>query len=304
MLKTEKKFSILVVEDNKSLLENLRILLEFNSFNVITAENGIDALNTLQNLQRTNILPDLILSDILMPKMDGYDFFRLISNYEMWNKIPFIFLSALTYPEHINLAKSLGVDDYITKPFIEEELLSCINLKLKKSKRTYTNNSFMIFQKVKDSQNILFYSIKKNDELKIETIYPKTKETKIFINLIQSKLVEYQKDESSLKRNEFNQEFLFTNIGKTKFQGCFLINKNISIDNNTKFILGFISDNLSYFDSLNIKKILKEILNYINFGKKWDEKLFWERIIDSLRIKSEGFENALLDRISSISVIK
>ena len=122
MAENDFKKLILVVEDDEGIVLNLKILLEFNNFKVETAENGFEALVKLNNLHNQSILPDLILSDIIMPKLDGYELVRIISNYKIWSDIPFIFLSGLSLPEEINIAKNLGVDDYITKPFESDDL--------------------------------------------------------------------------------------------------------------------------------------------------------------------------------------
>ena len=112
---------VLVVDDNKDILFNLKLLLESNNYLVETAETGEDALKVLSDLKNP---PDIIISDIMMPKMDGYHFFETISENLKWNRIPFIFISALSTPEDIRLGKMLGVDDYLTKPFKEEDLLA------------------------------------------------------------------------------------------------------------------------------------------------------------------------------------
>lgn len=85
--------------------------------------SGDKAIKTLSNLNST---PEVIISDIMMPNMDGYDFFNAISTHSQWNQIPFLFLTAKSTPEDIRLGKMLGVDDYITKPF-NERILSLLS---------------------------------------------------------------------------------------------------------------------------------------------------------------------------------
>ncbi len=118
---------IFVVEDNPDVLFNIQITLEANNFKVITAKNGKEAVKTL--LEGKNN-PDLIISDIMMPEMDGYEFHQVISSEPKWKDIPLLFLSALATPDDIRFARILGVGDYITKPFKEEELLECIEKKI------------------------------------------------------------------------------------------------------------------------------------------------------------------------------
>ena len=83
---------ILIVEDDPNILEYLKITLEYNECQVITAENGKKGLKVLSELEDC---PDLIISDIMMPEMDGYSFFDAVSNDPVYYHVPFIFLSAL-----------------------------------------------------------------------------------------------------------------------------------------------------------------------------------------------------------------
>ena len=118
---------ILIVEDNESILFNLKLSLELNGFQVMTASNGLEALNFLQT---SKILPNLILSDIMMPEMGGYDLLENIKKSENCNNIPFIVISAKSTPSDIRFAKSIGVTDYITKPIDEDNLLKRIRKNL------------------------------------------------------------------------------------------------------------------------------------------------------------------------------
>ena len=118
---------ILVVEDNESILFNLKLSLEFNGYQVVTATNGLEALKFLQN---TKMIPDLILSDIMMPGMGGYEFLDKIRIYENLINIPFIVISAKSTPDEIQFGKSLGVSDYIIKPINEDILLAVLNKNL------------------------------------------------------------------------------------------------------------------------------------------------------------------------------
>jgi CheY-like chemotaxis protein len=118
------------VEDNEVILFNMKIICEVNGFEPLLAENGEVALQIMEN---TNSPPDLIISDIMMPKLNGYDFYQKISEHPEWTLIPFIFVSAKSSPEDIRFAKLLGVDDYITKPFPEETLIASIQGKLIRS---------------------------------------------------------------------------------------------------------------------------------------------------------------------------
>ena len=77
----------------------------------------------------------------MMPEMDGYEFFREISNNPRWNRIPFLFLSARTTPKDIRFGKLLGADDYLTKPFDEKDLLAILSGRIARSKRVDALNN-------------------------------------------------------------------------------------------------------------------------------------------------------------------
>ena len=283
MEKIERKNLILVVEDDSDILLNLKILLEFNNFKVETAENGFEALEKLKILYKSQNLPDLILSDIIMPNLDGYELVKIISNYRPLADIPFIFLSGLSFPEEINIAKTLGVNDYITKPFDIDDLLSKINSKIKKPVIIESKNQI---QSIPDS--ILFQATNNNQyNFSINKIYPKTNFSSKFIYSISNKLQE-QKEKLMTKNEEeeIYQESVFIKINNSKYKGIFLFD-NEDYQNNNYLILGFISNDLSYFDYLRIKKIQKEIMSIIISEKNWDIRKYLEQIKNDLKIKSD-----------------
>ncbi|MHA2052149.1 MAG: response regulator [Candidatus Hodarchaeales archaeon] len=123
---------VLVVEDNPDVLFNIMVSLEANNYTVEIATNGKEAASKLLKMKNKK-LPDIIVSDIMMPEMDGYELYQLLKNDEQYKNIPLIFLSALATPDDIRFAKFLGANDYITKPFQEEKLLELITQKLSES---------------------------------------------------------------------------------------------------------------------------------------------------------------------------
>lgn len=116
---------ILVVEDDLALLEGVSELLKLSDYNVLTATNGVEALEVLEGNR-----PDLIVSDIMMPEMDGYAFHEAVRERPDMYTIPFIFLTARGEKRDIRKGKASGVDDYITKPFDDEDLLIAVESKL------------------------------------------------------------------------------------------------------------------------------------------------------------------------------
>jgi signal transduction histidine kinase len=116
---------ILVVEDDAALLEGVRDILEFSGYRVSTATHGQEALAALEHS-----LPQLIISDIMMPKMDGYQLYAAVRARPEWLDVPFIFLTARGDKQDVRRGKELGADDYVIKPFDEEDLLVAIRNKL------------------------------------------------------------------------------------------------------------------------------------------------------------------------------
>src|SRR5260221_4815421 len=104
-------------------------ILEFQDYTVLSAGNGVEALAVLR---AQNTLPDLILSDIMMPVMNGYEFYDEIRKATRFAAIPFIFLTARGEKSDVRTGKSMGVDDYVIKPFIAEDLLVVIDAKLRR----------------------------------------------------------------------------------------------------------------------------------------------------------------------------
>ena len=118
---------ILFIEDDTVVRENTAELLELSDFEVITASNGKIGV-TLAKKEK----PDIIVCDIMMPELDGYGVLQALAEDPATMQIPFIFLSARTEHKDIRKGMDLGADDYLTKPFEEEELLSAIESRLAK----------------------------------------------------------------------------------------------------------------------------------------------------------------------------
>jgi CheY-like chemotaxis protein len=119
---------ILLIEDDIVLRENTSELLELSGYQVETASNGRAGVEVAKKY-----VPNIIVCDIMMPELDGYGVLEALSKNEITKYIPFIFLSAKTERHDIRKGMDLGADDYITKPFNEEELVSAIESRLAKA---------------------------------------------------------------------------------------------------------------------------------------------------------------------------
>lgn len=120
---------ILFVDDNAVLLSSVERLLRMEGFEVLLASDGIAALETLEGADPA---PSLIISDVMMPRMDGFEFFATIRKRSEWLGIPFVFLTARDQIEDLRRGYSLGADDYLVKPLDHERLLLVIRSKLKR----------------------------------------------------------------------------------------------------------------------------------------------------------------------------
>lgn len=119
---------ILLIEDDTVLRENTAEILELQDYEVITAPNGKIGID-----KAIKHVPDIIICDIMMPEVDGYGVLQALSSNTETHHIPFIFLSAKTEHKEIRRGMNMGADDYLTKPFDEEELVEVIETRLKKA---------------------------------------------------------------------------------------------------------------------------------------------------------------------------
>lgn len=118
---------ILIVEDEQDVRNNLCDLLESESFEVVAAKDGQDGYK-----KAIEENPDLILSDIKMPRVDGFELYRMLQDNSDTRAIPFIFLTAKVEMADFREGMSLGADDYLTKPFKIDDVLRAVNIRLKK----------------------------------------------------------------------------------------------------------------------------------------------------------------------------
>ena len=119
---------ILVVEDEKNIRDTLKDILSLNGYKVFTAQNGKEGIE-----MATEELPDLIVSDVMMPEMNGYELIENIRKMEKFASIPFIFLTAKSDIDSLRNGMMLGADDYIVKPFKAKELINAIRLRIGKA---------------------------------------------------------------------------------------------------------------------------------------------------------------------------
>lgn len=116
---------ILVVDDEPRMIRFIRMNLELEGYRVVEASNGLEALDQLRKF-----LPDLVIMDVMMPKMDGFETLRLLREI---STIPVILLTVKSDEEDRIHGLELGADDYVTKPFSPRELVSRVNAVLRRA---------------------------------------------------------------------------------------------------------------------------------------------------------------------------
>lgn len=126
--------TVLVIEDNPEMAENIVSILELANYNVLSALDGKSGIELAYKNH-----PDLILCDIMMPELDGYGVLHILSKDSGTSGIPFIFLTAKADRDDVRLGMNLGADDYITKPFDGFNLLKVVETRMKKNEQLREN---------------------------------------------------------------------------------------------------------------------------------------------------------------------
>lgn len=286
----------MLVEDNEEIIQNLKLLLELNDFDVITAYNGLSGIKLLIG---QDTIPDVIVSDIMMDEMDGFDFFNTISMDERFNKIPFIFLSALSTPKDIRKGKMLGVDDYITKPFDVKDLLASIKGKInryQKNKEVSEKVSEKLPKlegrespKPVDKQGSILMLTKWDDKIGPMLVkqYPTSDTLMYSTSDISGQLFNAATTIYGQGRFQDPEGILISleNINKSAYAYFDSYKDPLKRSGEVQYMFSIIAPSISYMQSLLLKKKCAEISN--TFKKKKDIELdkYWEEIVEVLSYK-------------------
>jgi PAS domain S-box-containing protein len=192
---------ILIVEDDSMLRETTSEFLEGEGYQLIQAENGLNGIK-----KAMEEIPDLILCDIALPQLDGYQVYKTLQQNPSTELVPFIFLTAKTEKEDIRAGMHLGADDYITKPFDFDELLTAIQTRLDK------------YQKIINKTHENFYALLNNP---LVGIYICREEKLVFHNSKFAEMLGYQKGQ--LQNTSFkalihpdDYEYFHSSVNKCK----------------------------------------------------------------------------------------
>jgi len=116
---------VLIVDDSLSVRNSLSQLMKDGGYRTVTARDGLEAVNLLESE-----VPDIVLTDLEMPRMNGLDLTSFIRKSEQWSPLPVVMITSRTMAKHRQQAEMAGVNRYITKPFTEDEVLASIDEQL------------------------------------------------------------------------------------------------------------------------------------------------------------------------------
>ncbi len=212
--KGKEKIDILIVEDSLTQAEQLKYLLEKYHYSVLGANNGLHALSVLERYD-----PKVIITDIVMPEMDGYEFCRRVKNQNRKEEIPIILLTSLSNPEDVIEGLECGADNFITKPYSEEYLLSHVehiiaNRKLHQTERVRIGVEIMFGGKRRfitaDQQQMLTLLISTYEAAVIRN--RELLDTQEELQTLNENLEEMVEERTlELKRNELKYQDLYDN---------------------------------------------------------------------------------------------
>lgn len=195
-----KKGKILVAEDERKILNLLQLYLEKNNYQVITAQNGIEALEKIKKFD-----PDLLVLDIVMPEMNGHEVCKKIRKDKKYKDIPIIYLSSLTEKQSIVSSLELGGDDYLTKPFDPNELIARINAILRRITGRQVTSEKQIEELTYQEQKILHYMEEgyTNKEIALK-LFLTEGTVKVYNHIIYQKLQVRNRTQAIVRAKELN----------------------------------------------------------------------------------------------------
>lgn len=305
----KKQHQILIVDDMPKNVQVLGQVLSEHGFNVFLATSGFQALKAVEKK-----MPDLILLDINMPEMDGYETCKLIKEDERFSEIPIIFLTAMSEPENLIKAFAVGGVDYIAKPFNPPELLARVNQQLalkertEELKRTNENNKELLRVLLHDLRN----PIVAIDS--INQIFPENQEVYIEMNDILQQatkncmeILDSVKKMYSIQDKKYIVDIKPINLLKT-INSSLLIFKNllhekeISIEVNVpkNFLIHVDTNSFSHsvIDNLITNAIKFSFANSIIQIQAFQKE---EQIILSIKDNGIGIPQRILDNIFDIT---
>ncbi|GAB2626532.1 hybrid sensor histidine kinase/response regulator [Belliella aquatica] len=147
--------NILLVEDEIELQENIKDILEIHDFSVVAANNGLIALHYLENYTF-----DIVVSDVMMPEMNGFELLSKVRNDKKLINLPFLFLTAKVEKEDFRKGMEYGAEDYLTKPVHAKDLVNAINVAINKKQNRELWLSDKIDEVLKEERNVKYHELR------------------------------------------------------------------------------------------------------------------------------------------------
>ncbi|MEP6845391.1 MAG: response regulator [Panacibacter sp.] len=218
--------TILIIDDNQDIRENTAEILEIAGYKTLVAANGKTGIEIALKEK-----PDVIVCDIMMPEIDGYELLHLLRKNIEARHIPFIFLTAKTEGSDFRKGMELGADDYLTKPFTQLELLNAVENRLNKTdilKEYYAPNAEGVQSFMKDVKNIgLLQHMEERYAAQLFTkknfLYQEGKRPRYLFYLIKGKIKAY-------KTHEDGKEYITNLYNSNDFIGYIALLEDANYD--------------------------------------------------------------------------
>jgi two-component system sensor histidine kinase/response regulator len=149
------KVKLLLVEDDRDLQQNIKDILEFYDFEVLTADNGLEAIKLLYS---ENF--DLVVSDVMMPEIDGFELLKKVRSDKKMLNLPFLFLTAKVEKEDLRKGMECGAEDYLTKPVHAKDLIGAINAAINKKRVMESWLEERIDQVLNEERNVKYHELR------------------------------------------------------------------------------------------------------------------------------------------------
>jgi CheY-like chemotaxis protein len=282
---------ILTVTNDTEMLVKIKKGLGTNKYQTIPAKDGEKAFELLLQME---ILPDLIISDLILPTLNGYDFYLKVAAKANLNNIPFLFLTNQSEPEDIRLKSKLSREDYLIKPFNDVDLVSVVKKKI--NTKVQKVPTLLALEKLIPSKTVPVEIVKEllhTSRSFFILAWNEIRGPELLESIMNEKEVPYSIED--VGEQLFNASIaLYGHKWSSAAQGLLLRVENIQLDayiyfdklENIKirggyqqFMIGYITSTIPYLESLRIREICEDLAKQIKTESNWEMSEYWNRIL-------------------------